>query len=225
MKLKHSFKFVVPALLLIFALMLALFLFKNGKDNEYTRLVSEYQALDGVERDDDPGHYFQSVDFPAYGKVKYLTAEEAAELKNGIVFFGYPTCPWCRNTLPLIFEVCNEKNLTLYYSQLDLYRDEFDIVNGILTETVAAGPGYADLTERLSPWLDDYILMDSDGNAFPVGEKRIYAPSVAFFKNGEVVAFWELNLTLKEDQSKYDPWTPSQKDIVKDSFTEALPAE
>lgn len=130
MKTDHLIKAVVSVIFLLGFIYLLVYLFNLYKcKKEYQTLINEYQIYDNMERVDDPGHYFQTVEFPVYGKVKSLTAEEATDLKDGVVFFGYPTCPWCRNTLPLILEVVNEQNHILYYNQLDLYRDEYKIVD------------------------------------------------------------------------------------------------
>ena len=175
-----------------------------------------------MEREDDPGHFFQPVAFPPQGQVRLITAEQVLELQDGIVFFGYPTCPWCRNTLPLVLETVNELGHPLYYCQLDLYRDEYEIQNSSLVCTTPAGAGYPELLAKLANYLEDYVLTDPQGNSLPVGEKRLYAPSVVVFQDSRATGFWELDLTLNTGQSKYDVWTPDQKNSLKNSLLNFL---
>lgn len=223
MKKVKSSLLAVLGLVLLLAILAGL-QYRQLKDQQadYSALVASYTAWDGLEREDDPGHFFQSVTLPPQGQVRLITAEQVLELQDGIVFFGYPTCPWCRNALPLVLETVNELGHPLYYCQLDLYRDEYEIQNGVLVCTTPAGTGYPELLDKLANHLEDYALTDSRGNSLAVGEKRLYAPSVVVFQDSSATGLWELDLTLNTGQSKYDVWTPDQKNSLKDSLLDFL---
>lgn len=221
-KVKSSLLAVLGLALLLVILAGLQYRQRKAQQADYSAMVASYTAWDGLEREDDPGHFFQPVDFPPQGHVRLITAEQVLKLQDGIVFFGYPTCPWCRNTLPLVLETVNELGHPLYYCQLDLYRDEYEIQNGVLVCTTPAGDGYPELLDKLANHLEDYVLTDAQGNSLPVGEKRLYAPSVVIFQDGSATGFWELNLTLDEGQTKYDTWPLPQKENVKKSFQKIL---
>lgn len=223
MKKVKSSLLAVLGLALLFVILAGLqYRQRKAQQADYSAMVASYTAWDGLEREDDPGHFFQPAAFPPQGHVRLITAEQVLELQDGIVFFGYPTCPWCRNTLPLVLETVNELGHPLYYCQLDLCRDEYEIQNGVLVCTTPAGDGYPELLDKLANHLEDYVLTDAQGNSLPVGEKRLYAPSVVIFQDGSATGFWELNLTLDEGQTKYDTWTLPQKENVKKSFQKIL---
>ena len=78
-------------------------------------LRQAYESLNGQERLTDPGNYFQAVALPADIQVRLLTARQAANMSEGTVFFGFPTCPWCRNALPLALEAAAGAGGTLCY--------------------------------------------------------------------------------------------------------------
>lgn len=184
-------------------------------------LRQAYESLNGQERLTDPGNYFQAVALPADIQVRLLTARQAANMSEGTVFFGFPTCPWCRNALPLALEAAAGAGCTLCYCPLDEYRDVYALEDDALVEKTPAGPGYHALLARLGDCLEPYTLTDSRGNAVPIGEKRIFAPTIARFHNGALTNFWTLEaigFQLPEGQSKYAPWTGEQKAMVRETL-------
>lgn len=188
-------------------------------------LRDAYESLNGQERLTDPGEHFQTIALPAKIKVQFVTAQQAANLRDGIVFFGFPTCPWCRNVLPLALEVVCGAGQTLYYCPLDEYRDVYALEDDALVEKTPAGPGYHALLARLGDCLEPYTLTDSHGNDLPIGEKRIFAPTIVRFHNGGLTNFWTLEAVgfhLPEGQSKYALWTDDQKATVRATLQNLL---
>ena len=175
----------------------------------------------GQKRLTRPGKYSPPVALPADIQVRLLTARQAANMSEGTVFFGFPTCPWCRNALPLALEAAAGAGCTLCYCPLDEYRDVYALEDDALVEKTPAGPGYHALLARLGDCLEPYTLTDSRGNAVPIGEKRIFAPTIARFHNGALTNFWTLEaigFQLPEGQSKYAPWTGEQKAMVRETL-------
>ena len=88
--------------------------------------------------------------------------------ENGVVYFGFPLCPWCVEALPIMNEVAKEKNIAISYVQTrdddrkQLYSDE--------------------QKQRMMEYADAYLEKDDEGN------KQFYVPFVIVIKDGKVVA-------------------------------------
>lgn len=93
--------------------------------------------------------------------VKYIEQEDLERVLTtgtSIIYFGYSTCPWCRNIVAPLIEVTNENNFkNLYYVNVK----EVD-------------------TKEIIPILEEYLEEDDAGN------KKLYVPDVYFIKDGEI---------------------------------------
>lgn len=104
------------------------------------------------------------VNIPTKNNVKYLKGNlviPTLKKTTGIFYFGYNSCPWCRNVVETVVEVATENNLPLYY---------------IDTQSL----NNTDLKNIIS-YLNKY-LRTSDSN-----EKRLYVPDVYFVKDGTII--------------------------------------
>lgn len=102
-----------------------------------------------------------SMDIPYDNKVRYVDEKSLKDIlttKTGVVYFGYPTCPWCRNIVPILTNVLtNSKIDTLYY---------------VNVESVS--------TEGVKDILEEYLKEDAQGN------KRLFVPDVYFIQDGKI---------------------------------------
>lgn len=98
-----------------------------------------------------------------------MTFEEAItffeEGKSGLLYFGFPDCPWCQEVLPLLNEAAGDK-VTVYSirtrddNRQRLYTDE--------------------QKERIAPYIGDFFKENKDG------EPTLYVPLVVAVENGTV---------------------------------------
>lgn len=124
--------------------------------------------------------------------IKYSTADEIIKLlenKSGVIYFGYPECPWCRSAVPSLLSAAKESGIeTIYYMNLKEARDVKIIDNdGKIIEKKAGSDDYKKLLKALDKYLDDYVIEDIQGNKINTNTKRIYVPLVMFIKDGTVV--------------------------------------
>ena len=103
------------------------------------------------------------VNIPINNRIKYLNSKSVVDLfknKTGIVYFGYSTCPWCRNAIPILIDAVISNDIdTLYYVDIN--------------ETK--------LTKELYEILDEYLRVDEDN-------KKVFSvPDVYVIKNGKVI--------------------------------------
>lgn len=108
------------------------------------------------------GKYIK-VDIPKDNGVCYLNEEEVIsffESGTGVVYFGYPECPWCRNVIGPLIRTSLDSGVSLYYV------DAHKLTN----------------KDKLFRVLDDYLREDDEKN------KKLYVPDVYFVKDGEVLS-------------------------------------
>lgn len=101
---------------------------------------------------------------------KYKTLEEVNKILTkgtGVVYLGFPECPWCQEYVKYIDEVSKSVGLDkVYYSN-------------ILDDRKNDTEEYKETVKILS----DYLSNDDEGN------KRVYVPSVIVVSSGKIVMF------------------------------------
>lgn len=115
------------------------------------------------------------------------------EKGTGIVYLGFPECPWCQRYTKYLNEVAQDLGLSkIYY-----YNIREDRMNN--TENY----------QKLVSILKEYLQNDEEGN------KRIYAPSIIALKKGEIVGFDdETAWDTKGFEKPEDYWTEEEiKDL------------
>ena len=107
----------------------------------------------------------------------YKTSEEIIKiLENGtgVVYLGFPECPWCMEYVKHLNKTAKENNvLKIYYKN-------------ILNERKENTQEY----QKIVGLLSDYLQYDEEGN------KKIYVPAVIGVNKGEIVGF--------DDETSYD---------------------
>lgn len=120
---------------------------------------------------------------------KYKTAEEIAEILEhgtGVVYLGFPSCPWCQSYAKMLNSLAKEKGIKeiAYYDIKDIREKNTEF--------------YKKLVKILGAHLQ---TNDS-------GQKRIYVPELIFVKNGEIIG--NDHETSKDTLGLQDPkeyWT------------------
>lgn len=87
---------------------------------------------------------------------------------TGIIYYGYPACPWCVEAVPIMNEVAKKYDLTIYY------------VNKKSQENIDNPEGEKEATKIL----DKAYGLDKDDEDKP----RLFVPEVVVVKDGEIVA-------------------------------------
>lgn len=134
----------------------------------------------------------------------YRTIDEINKIiKNGtgLIFLGFPECPWCRGYVPIINEVAQKEGLEKVY-YFNIYEDR----KNNTTE-------YQEMVKLLK----GHLRYDDEGN------ERIYAPSLIAVKNGEVLFFED---TRNWDNKKYNSaeefWQSADLKSMREKLTEMI---
>lgn len=103
------------------------------------------------------------------------------ERGTGVVYLGFPECPWCQRYVRYLYEVAKEKGVEeIYY---------FNVRN----DRTENSEGY----QKLVSELDGFLSFDDEGNP------RIYVPDVSFVVSGKIVGHDNETSTQSGDVDMY----------------------
>lgn len=150
---------------------------------------------------------------------RFVYAEEDALLEllqngTGVVYFGFPQCPWCRNAVPVIDEAAKAVNLEeIYYLNVYDIRDKKSLdSNGTIVTETEGSDLYNQILDILGDTLPEYQDLGDPSL------RRIYVPLVMVIVEGEVVASHLSTVDSQEDP--YVPLTQEQHDELYTIYTE-----
>jgi len=134
----------------------------------------------------------------------YRNSEEIIkilEYGTGVVYLGFPECPWCQAYVSMLNEVADIEGLEkiYYYNILEDRKNN--------TEEY----------KKMVSILSDYLQYDEEGN------KRIYVPAVIVVSKGEIVGFDdETAYDTKGFDNPEDYWNEKEKSDLKTKLTDML---
>ncbi len=153
----------------------------NNNSEDALKFKKEYEALNesSVPMSVSEKNPIKYVDFSELEKT--LTSG------TGVIYFGFPGCPWCRNIIPVLFEVAEENNVNTIY-----YANPREIKNNNMENY-----------EKLKNMLNEYLEENEEG------EKTLYVPDVYFVRDGKIVGHH-----LSSVSSQNDPYTSLDEEQV-----------
>lgn len=155
----------------------------NNVITDSEKFKQEYEALN---------NHSVVMNIDENNPIKYVDFEELMNILTsgtGVIYFGFPGCPWCRNIIPVLFEVANNNDInTIYYFNPRDIRTNGD-----------------DKYQTLVNTLKDYLLENDNG------EKTLYVPDVYFVKDGKIIGNH-----LSTVDSQTDPYTPLTEGQIKE---------
>ncbi|MGM9878385.1 MAG: hypothetical protein ACI33S_07065 [Bacilli bacterium] len=164
-------------------------------DNYALEFKEEYESLNG--QINKYGNEYRSIVINEKNPYIKVTAKEIIKkIENKETFYLYvgdPLCPWCRSVLEKSIEVANKNNINkIYYIEIwdddgnEILRDKYEFQDEQIVKTIQGTDEYKKLLKYFDSELSDYILTNSNSEKVLVGEKRIYAPSFFYIKDGSV---------------------------------------
>lgn len=204
---KEFLKYYVLGLVCFCAILTFLYLQKSSHDdsdatlNSNTKFKDEYTAYNGKENN---GRNYPQVYISDDNVYYYASEDEIRSLfedkKTGVLYLGFPTCPWCRNMVPVLNEAGKYYGIDkIYYYNIKEIRSSysFDSDNKLVKQEGTELYNY--LLAKLDSFLADYSVTDNNNKSVKTGEKRIYAPTVVFIKEGEVKGIVEGTVDSQKD--------------------------
>lgn len=154
------------------------------------KFKAEYEALNNEN---------VNINISKNNPIKYVTLDEVFDIiqnKTGVIYFGFPGCPWCRNMIPVLFEAAKNNNIdTIYYfNPRNVKKSDNDEYN------------------KLKEILNEYLSEDE------TGQKVLYVPDVYFIKDGKIVGHHLGTVDSQEDPTI--SLTEEEKNELLDIFNE-----
>lgn len=214
-----NLKIVMIAILMV--LLLAIIFIKNLgtlddssiKNNDAKEFKQEYESLNGVINGDKT---IKAINIPEENPMIYATYEEIEDVitnKTGVIYFGFPECPWCRNAVPVLIDAANEVGVDkIYYFNALEIRDikSLDDDGNIVVEKEGTEE-YKKLVQLLYDYLGEY-----EGLNDPT-IKRLYFPTVLFVKDGNIIG--SHMGTVDSQENPYVSLTNSEYEQLKDIYS------
>ena len=107
---------------------------------------------------------------PEYNVFVYRDSSEIIKILEhgtGVVYLGFPECPWCQAYVSYLDEVAKETKIEKIY-----YLNILEIRKNNTREY-----------QEIVSLLDNYLSYDEEG------KKRIYVPAIVAVKEGEIIGF------------------------------------
>lgn len=120
--------------------------------------MSEYPSMQGVE----------DVRFKEISYKKFLELMDNEAFK-GLVYFGFPACPWCVDVVPILNEIAIENEIDIFYVNK---RNEVNLND-------------KESAEKVTALLDESFGLEVNEET---GEPTLYVPEVIAVKKKKIVA-------------------------------------
>lgn len=180
--MKEKKLFIIGAILVVLGLILSyFFLIKKGenKKNGAEKFKSEYTNVTS----NNPFVY-RNVD----------QIINILEKGTGVVYLGFPECPWCQAYVPYVEEVAKKVGIDKVYY--------FNIKEDRKNNT--------EEYQKIVKILDVYLPNDDEGN------KRIYVPAIIVVQNGKIIEFDdETSKDTKGYKTPEEYWKNENLDALK----------
>lgn len=166
---------------------------KNNPVKKLTReqLIDEFESLNYRHVSSNSKECYRPVEIPYKNPLFYKEAGDIVRMfkreENFIVFFGMPTCQWCRSVIPTLIKTakeCDEK--VIYFINLAGIRDKYKLDDNEPYLSRRGSEDYYELLKILSSVLPEYTLDGPNDTTISIGEKRIYSPTIISVIDGKV---------------------------------------
>lgn len=187
-------KVLLTGILLIIVVLCAYIKINNNVANDDAmKFKNEYESLN------EEG--YKKIEIPEDNQIKYSSYEEIIEILTsgtGVIYLGFPKCPWCRNAVPVLLDAVSETGIdTIYYYNALSIRDKKHLdEDGNIVVDEEGTEEYKKLVNILYDYLGEYSGLNDSSI------KRIYFPTVIFVKDGKVKGLHVSTVDSQNDPSK-----------------------
>jgi len=207
----------VLAIAVIGVMVVTLFMSDNQSKKDAIRFKEEYTALNGTLNEKNSKTY-PTVEIDDLNPFVYKTEEEIINILengNGIIYFGFSTCPWCRYGVNILSKSAINTGISeIIYLDIKDMRSSLELdENDHVVVKKDGSEFYKKLLQILDSELEDYYLTNEDGKKIKTNEKRIYAPTVITVKKGKIE-----NIHVGTTESHNDGYREMTKEEQEDLF-------
>jgi thiol-disulfide isomerase/thioredoxin len=129
----------------------------------------------------------------------YISAERLLKIFEkgyGVVFFGFPECPWCQAYAPLLENIAESTGVreVFYYNIREDRENDTELYKALVRYT------------------KDGLYLDKNNN------ERLYVPDVYVVKKGSIVGHDNETSIVGDDTTPQDYWTEAKKEALADKL-------
>lgn len=220
---------IIIAIIAVFATAFGIYAFKHNKkencrikETDAVKFKKEYEEYNGKKYDNSDIEYF-TVKLSNKNLFKYVSSKKAIDIMEngtGIIYFGFPQCPWCRTLVPYLEETAKVNGISeIYYLNILELRDSYKVENKKVVTDKKGTKEYYEILKLLDKHLEKFYVTDDSGKKYDTGVKRLYAPTTVVVKNGKIVAFHQGTV---DSQAKFVPLTEKEQDELKKVLNEKI---
>lgn len=176
----------------------------------------EYETLNN-DYNDSKTYKYLDINVSRKNNVKYSSYDEVFKILDkgtGVIYFGFPECPWCRNLVPVLVDAADEAGIAnIYYLNNRNDRDVKKLENDKVITEKKGTENYYKLVKKLDSILGEYKNVDGS-------VKRLYYPTIVFVKDGKIVDSHIGTLDSHVDGRK--PLTNNQEKELKEILVDKM---
>lgn len=161
------------------------------------RFKNEYESLNGKDTGYD-GKKYTAISIPKDNPIEYVDytrVKQTLMSGTGVIYFGFPECPWCRSLVPVLIDAADEygiDNIMYFNNKSERNAMHLDDDGNVVIDSEGT-EDYKELLDLLGDYASVYKGLDDESI------KRLYFPTVVFVKDGEIVYFHEDTVDSQED--------------------------
>lgn len=208
---------IAVILLVIITGGVALGIYLNSLGSDALKFKKEYEELNDKPIENSTNTY-HTLNLPEKNPIVYSNYKEIFKILDGgsgVIYFGFPECPWCRMATPVLLEAANEIGLDkIYYMNNIEDRDIKRLVDGKIVEDQKASKEYLELLDKLGEHSSEY------GGLEDSTIRRLYFPTVVFVKDGVIIG--TIVGTVDSQENPYVSLTQEQRNELKVMYTDYI---
>lgn len=154
-----------------------------------------------IKKDNNTDNIKFSKEYTSVSKDNVFVYRSKDEIINilehgtGIVYLGFPECPWCEAYVVLLNEIAKNEGIEkIYYYNIREDRDD-----------------NTEFYQKVVSILNDYLNYDEEG------KKRIFVPNVTFVKEGKII-FNDNETSLISEGTPSEYWTEEKKTLFNEKL-------
>jgi len=149
----------------------------------------------------DADKFAKEYSVPKNNPFKYVTVEEAIQFLEegtGIIYFGFPECPWCQASIKILTEALMDKNIkeVYYFNPKEIRENNTEEYQKIV-----------ELTK-------EHLFETAEG------EKRLFVPDTYFVLDGKIVGHNNDMSTMSGEVEEY--LTEERKEKLKEEYIKLI---
>lgn len=204
-------KIIIFSVLILLILGL-IFLTSKKVDNKFE---AEYEMLNGEKTEN--GKKYLNINISKDNPIVYADYDKIFEIldNTGVIYFGFPECPWCRNAVPVLLKAAKETNISKIYYMNNLEdRDIKTLKDGKIITEKEGTKNYKKLLKKLGEKASVYEGLNDENI------KRLYFPTVVIVKNGKILDY--IVGTVDSQEDPYIPLSKKEKKELKTKYKDAI---